>query len=125
MGFVKRDAVRNKDFYSTQFNGQVLDFYVGEPKTFPVNIARALEASNLTYLDEKCAHCKGNGSTVAGICINCKGRKLLKSDQMYRTLKVTRTYDAMLIDPALLQAPVPVNATVIADSDPVGDISAA
>src|SRR6266513_1009865 len=125
LGIIKKDAQRaGKEYYQTLFSGQPINFYVGEPRTFPAEIGRALENSNLTYLDEKCSHCKGNGSTVAGICVNCKGRKLIKSDQMYRTLKVTRTYDAMLIAPALLNAlpqNVPqVNATVISDSDSDG-----
>jgi hypothetical protein len=101
MGILKKDAERGgKEYYTTQFDGNVIRFYAGEPRTFPEDVGKALESSNHTYLDEKCIHCNGQGRTVAGVCINCKGRKTLKSDQMYRTLKVIRTYDAMLVDPA-------------------------
>lgn len=99
LGMVKYDPIKKKDFYTTQFDGRFITFHAGESRTFPANIARALEASNYTHLEIVCEHCKGKGSTVAGICINCKGRKMISEDKLYRTLKVTRTYDAMLVDP--------------------------
>lgn len=106
MRLLKKDA-EGKEFYTAQFDGRFIDFYAGQPKSFPVDIARAIENGNHTYLDEKCVHCKGQGSTAAGICINCKGKKLIKSDEQYRVLKVVRTYDAMLVDPASIPPETP------------------
>lgn len=109
MNIIRRDPSKdNKEFYTAQFDGKFINFYINEPRTFPEEVGRSLEQTNHTYLDFPCPHCKGVGSTVAGICLNCKGRKLIKSDEMYRILKVVRTYDAMLVDPALLQMPAVV-----------------
>lgn len=108
-----------KDYFVTQFDGQFITFYSGEQKTFPANIARALEASNLTNLDVLCDHCKGKGSTVAGLCINCKGKKFIADDKFYRVLKVIRVYNAMLVDPESIRervsaTPAPETDTAIA-----------
>lgn len=109
MTLLHMDKQRDKEYYTAQFDGKFINFYVGEPRTFPEEVGKGLENSSHTFLDHPCPHCKGQGSTVAGICLNCKGRKLIKSDEMYRILKVIRTYDAMLVDPeALKSLPVTV-----------------
>lgn len=119
LGILKYDKERKKDFYTTQFDGRFLTFYVGESRTFPASIARALEASNHTHIELVCDHCKGKGSTVAGLCINCKGKKMVSDDRLFRTLKVIRTYDAMLVDPESIRervsaTPAPETDTAIA-----------
>lgn len=112
MKIVRHDAAKNKDYYVAQFNGQHILFYSGEPRTFPQEIAESLERTSMTHLLDKCLACKGLGSNAAGICGTCKGRRTVikENDEgqilAYRILKITRTYDAMLVDPAAL-APVP------------------
>lgn len=119
MGMVRKKVSpktnQTKDCYTAQYDGRFLDFFSGEPKVFPVNIAKALEASNMTHLTAACVHCNGKGSTTAGICINCKGKRNVIKDSdegkelKYRILKVLRTYDPMMVDPDTLQ-PAPAVA---------------
>ena len=110
--YVMKDVLR--EGYQAQFNGQFIIFFAGEQRTLPQNIADALEKSNITHLTEKCPHCKGVGSTVAGICVNCKGRKRIvktkDEDQImnYRILKVLRRFDALLVDPESSRPLAPV-----------------
>lgn len=112
-----------KDGYQAQFNGQFIIFFVGEPRTLPQNIADALEKSNVTHLTDKCPQCKGTGATPAGICGNCRGRKRVvkESDEgqilNYRILKVTRRYDALMVDPETQQS-VPASIQTV-DEAPV------
>lgn len=96
---LQKDSKSGKEFVFAQFNAQSFAFYVGEPRTLPLEVAEGLQRDNHTVSTEKCISCKGLGNTSAGICLNCKGKKETLADEVYRILKVTRVYDPMLVDP--------------------------
>ena len=93
------------------YDGHSRSFYVGHPQVLPKDWAEGFLVNYVVPLQEPCPHCKGKGSTSAGICHECKGTKWHDLNKLVRVFKQVGSSEIPLFDPTKSPLPPPKKVT--------------